>query len=352
MVDRKQQETQCRPVIRVALTFDEPELADVLKGANAKGRLRVCQPDDADVLITRTWPPLESDLPMCPVVLVSSRYVQAPNVIWMSAADAPSRLLYAVEQANKLFEQCGGVSCPVPHGAARTLSSSFYASLARKLSVSRDAMSYTVDNKNYQYESLPEVALFDPADTPHAWCLQGVEFAREAGANIRLNGCSAEVVFLAGGRLVYVSDWQALNDSTTGVDWSLQVAESELMVNAEDSCLTGSDALLWDLALGASAGRWPKTLLIDDPVRLNHWPNLTRLQSPEGAFALFAHWHGQALTLSDLVQASGLECSKVATLMSACWACGLAELESAGAEVASDGHIEASSVRRFWERKT
>ncbi len=66
------------------------------------------------------------------------------------------------------------------------------------------------------------------------------------------------------------------------------------------------DALVWKSALWASRGRLPVDVDPFQPVRLTHWPNLSRLPQPPHALRVLALWEARATSPIDTAHKLGI----------------------------------------------
>ena len=83
------------------------------------------------------------------------------------------------------------------------------------------------------------------------------------------------------------------------------------------------DALIWELAIAASAGRVPEGVTVDRPCLLRDWPNFTRLTTTSGAMGIAALWTREPATLMDTARVLQVPLTQVCTFYSAAEAIGL-----------------------------
>lgn len=96
------------------------------------------------------------------------------------------------------------------------------------------------------------------------------------------------------------------------------------------------EALIWELALGASGGRVPEGTEPDGPCALQDWPNFTRLAPTPGAMSIAALWTRQVITLEETARTLQVPLKEVCSFYSAAHAVGLitAPTETAPAPMA------------------
>jgi hypothetical protein len=113
------------------------------------------------------------------------------------------------------------------------------------------------------------------------------------------------------------------------------------------------EALLWRLALGASAGRVPEGTALHRPVTLAAWPNLTRLAPTPGALAIAALWMREAAGLDDTAVALGVPLPDVGVFYSAVRAVGLvidSVAEPADRPRPTDEQLHPGPLRAVFDR--
>ena len=85
-----------------------------------------------------------------------------------------------------------------------------------------------------------------------------------------------------------------------------------------------AEAFLWELAVHTSRGRIPEGVLLDEPLYLRHWPNLTRLKPIPGAPRIAAVWVQEPRSLLNMAGAVKVPMTDLLTFYSAANAIGLA----------------------------
>lgn len=83
--------------------------------------------------------------------------------------------------------------------------------------------------------------------------------------------------------------------------------------------------LLWKVALWTSRGRLPIGVPLDSPVRLQHWPNITRLLLTPYAMRIAALWTAQSHSLLETVTTLQIPQRYVFAFFSAAYSVGLVE---------------------------
>ncbi len=69
-----------------------------------------------------------------------------------------------------------------------------------------------------------------------------------------------------------------------------------------DGDVVQSDALLWELSLWAARGRLPTDAKLNQPVRLKHWPDITRYVAFPYAVKMAAVWSKHTLSIREIAE--------------------------------------------------
>lgn len=330
-------------------------LSDVKETLSAvkSSRLHWVPPEEADVFLTAIWPPdLTAPLPSGPVVLVSDAPVYHPAVTWQPHGRDVGVLVKTIVGALSSFQQDHK-----PRLKVLRARSAFLESDALKASAAALSSLYSETSLRPVRGAGAEkrVEGFRLSETLHAWAQRAADFAREASSNIRLTGLDYEFVALAGGRQFYVDATVAELLSNAGETYadsglSLEVDSHELMVNEGDTRLHRADTLLWCLASHTSNGRWPDELNVESRFCLRSWPDAVQWDVTYEQMQVFAEWHGQSLSLVELLARTGLPNHDISDLVVACVAMGLGEEESHTSSTdVSQGRARPKN-RRFWRR--
>lgn len=122
--------------------------------------------------------------------------------------------------------------------------------------------------------------------------------------------------------------------------------ESEThLLNACTDIVQSIDALLWKVALWSARGRLPVGTNIDAVVRLQQWPNLTRLMAIPQFLRMAALWSKSPSPLKKTVELLNIEARYVCAFFSAC--CALELTHTLAATVNQDvvpGHMPNSAA--------
>lgn len=92
-------------------------------------------------------------------------------------------------------------------------------------------------------------------------------------------------------------------------------------------------ALLWQASLWTSRGRLMDGILADTPVRLRHWPNLTRLAPTPDAMRIAALWVRFPINLRLTVRMLNVEPARAFDFLAASHSIGVLDVRESGAEV-------------------
>jgi hypothetical protein len=106
------------------------------------------------------------------------------------------------------------------------------------------------------------------------------------------------------------------------------------------------EAMLWELALGASAGRVPEGTRPDGPCALRGWPDFARLAPPPGAVSIATLWIGCPTTLEDTARTLRIPLREVCSFYSAAHAVGLITPVAGAVPPAPADHTVAPSPQR------
>ncbi len=94
-------------------------------------------------------------------------------------------------------------------------------------------------------------------------------------------------------------------------------------------------ALLWQVALWTSHGRLMEGVHPQTPVRLRHWPNLTRLAPVPEAIRIAAFWVRSPVNLRLSVRMLNIPARHIFDFLAACHSIGILEIHETGAELAA-----------------
>lgn len=94
-------------------------------------------------------------------------------------------------------------------------------------------------------------------------------------------------------------------------------------------------SLLWQVALWTSRGRLMEGVQPQTPVRLRHWPNLTRLAPIPEAIRIAAFWVRSPVNLRLSVRMLNIPPRHIFDFLAACHSIGVLEIHESGAELAA-----------------
>jgi hypothetical protein len=84
-----------------------------------------------------------------------------------------------------------------------------------------------------------------------------------------------------------------------------------------------ADALLWQVALWCSGGRLPADVDPRAPLRLRHWPDLTRRARPDAVMTCCARWSRRPTSVAELVDSAPGSRAEIFSTCAALLACDL-----------------------------
>jgi hypothetical protein len=111
------------------------------------------------------------------------------------------------------------------------------------------------------------------------------------------------------------------------------------------------EVLIWDLALGASAGRIPEGVAPEEPCALRDWPILTRFTPTPAATDIIALWTRKPVTLTGTSSLLNIPLREVCTFYSAAHAVGLVVPAPGPASEASPARPVVAGQRRGFLRR-
>lgn len=122
-------------------------------------------------------------------------------------------------------------------------------------------------------------------------------------------------------------------DPSAGAITMRQLAPTDTPSRAVPQNLT---ALLWQAAIWTSRGRLMEGITPETPIRLRHWPNLTRLSSVPESMRIAAFWVRNPVNLRLTVKMLNIAPPHVFDFLAASYAIGILDIpESGGAQVAT-----------------
>jgi hypothetical protein len=116
-----------------------------------------------------------------------------------------------------------------------------------------------------------------------------------------------------------------------GAVLSRHLTPSEIPSRSVPHSLTG---LLWQTAIWSSRGRLMLGVSLDVPLRLKHWPNLTRLAAIPNAMRIAALWGRHPVNLRMTVKMLNVSASHIFDFLAAANATGIVDVHSISAVVA------------------
>jgi len=106
------------------------------------------------------------------------------------------------------------------------------------------------------------------------------------------------------------------------------------------------DSFMWDLTLATAKGRLPQNIKLEDPVYLDHWPNLSRLMITNDCFRIVALLVKSPRSSLDVAAELNIELGSVLDLVSACCAIGLAGQAKRQSDVMFEPELETDKNNR------
>ncbi len=196
---------------------------------------------------------------------------------------------------------------------------------------------------------------YDPRRHLQGHLQQACARAAASGKAQRLRGPWRDIlIFPDTGEVIADLDEARLRSMTViPVDGYGQVLLSELAAE-EAEALRGASAgtperqetFLWKVALWSSRGRLPGDTAWETPVRLRHWPNLTRLVLTPHALQLAALWVRRRCTPLEAAAALQLPRPAVFAFYSAALAVGLMEFEPGNVPASQPARPSGRSLAR------
>jgi hypothetical protein len=173
------------------------------------------------------------------------------------------------------------------------------------------------------------VAVFyEPANFLQGMISRARSHAQEIGRPVKINDGLGTVLYLSPSenhvhQVCSNNSLRALAQLPTQPSVQMSQIEPHEFASMEDFPTRPLISLEWDAALWASRGRLPLGTDLDAPVRLNAWPDLTRLVIPPEAMRIAGLWSRQRLSLRQTLEQLQIPQRYVFAFYSACHALNL-----------------------------
>ena len=178
-------------------------------------------------------------------------------------------------------------------------------------------------------DAAARVAVFyEPANFLQGVISRARSHAREIGRPVKINDGLGTVLYLSPGdnhahQVCSNNSLRALAQLPTQPSVQMSQIDPHELASMEDFPTRPLISLEWDAALWASRGRLPLGTDLDAPVRLNAWPDLTRLVIPPEAMRIAGLWSRQRLSLRQTLEQLQIPQRYVFAFYSACHALNL-----------------------------
>lgn len=293
-----------------------------------------------------------------PCIVLSDQRVSRKDAIWVSKPLIESELRSAITRARQFMPAPQTATIVDGERIHRLLKNRSYPYSSKALlpvaekvmpCQSHDIFCGDKDDFFYLSSSEREKIEYDPGSSLHSWLGQAIEFSRESGRNIQLDGLKEKLLVLAGGRYVFTPMniqvlQQACARSYGASELCMKSIDADLMVNDTDPGVHGAEAFLWRASLLCSAGRLPHGQSFTDAVELDSWPNFPRLLTTPHAMQIASLWARQPVSILSTAQKLGIPIRYIVSFFSACKASGLVR-EAAGCVDADSGGRSASTIK-------
>ena len=146
---------------------------------------------------------------------------------------------------------------------------------------------------------------YDDENTLLAPLKKAVQVARQEKCGVELSGASTSICIFPGGEEIYIE----LDDRvfrhfcimplSKGVNLQrtdVSKLQSQNMLAKNTEHIHPAESIIWKIALWTSRGRLPKDIKIDQAIKMQFWPDLTRLQITPYALRITSLWIGQSLS--------------------------------------------------------
>ncbi|MCE1184427.1 MAG: hypothetical protein LWW92_02305 [Rhodocyclales bacterium] len=178
-------------------------------------------------------------------------------------------------------------------------------------------------------DATARVAVFyEPANFLQGTISRARSHAQEIGRPVKINDGLGTVLYLSPGdnhahQVCSNNSLRALAQLPTQPSVQMGQIDHHELASMEDFPTRPLISLEWDAALWASRGRLPLGTDLDAPVRLNAWPDLTRLVIPPEAMRIAGLWSRQRLSLRQTLEQLQIPQRYVFAFYSACHALNL-----------------------------
>lgn len=205
-------------------------------------------------------------------------------------------------------------------------------------------------NGTNQDELIRDDFFYRPRDYFQGVLQDALEKAKASAQPLRLQsadcGLPIDLTVLPGGEQVFTDNMEALLNRLRFLRArqlpAIHIRPAQLpelnQHGRQDPRIEDAEGVLWRLTLWTSHGRVPLGTDLHAPVRLTHWPNLTRLPHSQEAMRMLALWHNRSLGLSETARRLELPYHQVFSVYSACQAIGLtiSEAQASAARATSE----------------
>lgn len=154
---------------------------------------------------------------------------------------------------------------------------------------------------------------------------------RQTQRIVSIDGSKALIVLPDQDRVLLLQSENALQEACASPSASVtsQPLEPDDWVEAESMSLT---ALIWQVSLWTSRGRLPEGFPELSPVRLRHWPNLTRLAPLPNGLRLAAFWTRSPVNLQLTQKMLNVPAQEMFDFLASVHSIGILELPKAAAK--------------------
>ncbi len=182
-------------------------------------------------------------------------------------------------------------------------------------------------DEDYQNANRRNLLYFERSESLLGIFDDAIELMKRSQQPVLVAGLGQPLFFLPGNKCVhselkpnYLRPLSTMQRSNLPIKITV-LDDAQVAINGSaDAHLTPLDTFIWQVALWSARGRVPQSIPIDQPVKLKHWPNLTRLADVPGTMQMSALWVRQPTSMMAMARQLGLPYRFVFSFYTACLA--------------------------------
>jgi len=305
-----------KALVKVALEQYNSYMQTVMEANEAIADIVIIDMDNEAEIIDFTH--YHQQYPQRPIIALSSQGYDTPNVFAVQKPIRPAALQLALHQAHRALV-VSEAHPPIASASANTTAGTFKRPLPQNPML--NPMLKRLDDNWLEVLCEQSCTKLNPND-PEQW--RQVEFEADDHLHSVLQQILATTPIEQAIKIETDKLWLLITPQTNRITVNLDdkalfnlcrkplpatdvhmtllsPRQTEIFLTAvqDNKNLQHLDAFLWKTALWAALGRVPKGTNLQTRVRLNQWPNMTRLYLFPHATRIAALWHANAYSLLD-----------------------------------------------------